>query len=591
MHANDQAQTSENKKPAGPAKSSASGGGIPHGLHSLQGSAGNAAVVQMLRRAGHPGAQAADQERHQHGAGCGHQGHEQAERPAAQSAVQRAAGPHMQRSAGHAVQRSAVHDVLRTGGSPLDSATRTDMESRLGADFSDVRVHNDSAAKASAAEVGARAYTSGNHVVIGDGGADKHTLAHELTHVIQQRQGPVAGTDNGSGLKVSDPSDRFEREAEANATRVMSSAARPAREASAESAGHAHEAPAAAAIQRMPKAKQSPEARANKEFARAVKAGFEAKGWKADGSPEVWSRMTLHKIGGMDAKQAAAYKSSTAAYKENEGNTIAPRSYRGEPDKQAMRWVATVVKNYLTDYGANPVEIQAAVHEGALYIAGNTAASNSMLAEHLEGLSGSAFLKKVLEEYPAETSHLNSGNAEGRLARHTDKTDKRIVGDDVDAAVADKYKNVIAALTKPVTVASDGEDGYHAERRIVSHLTGDGPDQVIPDSLAGTKRPCVSCYANLFIGTETRPGPLWISGAANIEMAGYSAKNAPLFVSRVDQAVGNTYATLQWECDADHEITIATSNGTPKVTTDYGSDSDSDTEGNLRRRTEAMELA
>ncbi|MGW2813730.1 eCIS core domain-containing protein [Streptomyces sp. NPDC001415] len=151
----------------------------------------------MLRAAGHPGAQ----ERHQHGAGCGHQ---QAEEPQ--------------------VQRSAVHDVLRSGGRPLDSATRTDMESRLGADFSDVRIHNDSAAKASAAEVGARAYTSGSHVVIGDGGADKHTLAHELTHVIQQRQGPVAGTDNGSGLKVSDPSDRFEKEAEANATRVMSSA-------------------------------------------------------------------------------------------------------------------------------------------------------------------------------------------------------------------------------------------------------------------------------------------------------------------------------------------------------------------------------
>ncbi|MFE3182994.1 DUF4157 domain-containing protein [Streptomyces violascens] len=148
----------------------------------------------MLREAGRDSVQ----ERHQHGAGCGH---EQPE-----------------------VQRSAVHDVLRSGGRPLDSATRTDMESRLGADFSDVRIHNDSAAKASAAEVGARAYTSGSHVVIGDGGADKHTLAHELTHVIQQRQGPVAGSDNGSGLKVSDPSDRFEREAEANATRVMSGA-------------------------------------------------------------------------------------------------------------------------------------------------------------------------------------------------------------------------------------------------------------------------------------------------------------------------------------------------------------------------------
>ncbi|MCD9875127.1 DUF4157 domain-containing protein [Streptomyces sp. NR30] len=122
---------------------------------------------------------------------------------------------------------TGVPEVLNSGGKPLPAPVRQDMESRFGEDFSDVRVHNDSAARDSAAEVGARAYTSGSHVVIGDGGNDQHTLAHELTHVIQQRQGPVAGTDNGSGLRISDPSDRFEREAEANAHRVMS--ASPAR--------------------------------------------------------------------------------------------------------------------------------------------------------------------------------------------------------------------------------------------------------------------------------------------------------------------------------------------------------------------------
>ncbi|WP_458337287.1 eCIS core domain-containing protein [Streptomyces sp. 372A] len=98
---------------------------------------------------------------------------------------------------------------------------RTKMEARFGADFSDVRIHDDSAAHTSAAEIGARAYTSGEHVAIGRGGADEHTLAHELTHVIQQRRGPVAGADSGTGLSLSDPSDRFEREAEAMATRVM----------------------------------------------------------------------------------------------------------------------------------------------------------------------------------------------------------------------------------------------------------------------------------------------------------------------------------------------------------------------------------
>lgn len=177
------------------------GGGLsPQTVLALQRTIGNAAVSRMI-----------EESWHQHGAGCGHE----------------------QRAEPAPVQRSAVHSVLRSSGSPLDDGTRADMESRLGADFSDVRVHNDSAARASAAEVGARAYTSGNHVVIGDGGGDRHTLAHELTHVIQQRQGPVSGTDNGSGLRVSDPSDRFEREAEANARRALSGAA-PAAQAAAQ---------------------------------------------------------------------------------------------------------------------------------------------------------------------------------------------------------------------------------------------------------------------------------------------------------------------------------------------------------------------
>jgi hypothetical protein len=111
------------------------------------------------------------------------------------------------------------------------------MEARLGADFSDVRIHDGSAASVSAAEIGARAYTVGNHVVIGDGGGDKNTLAHELTHVIQQRQGPVSGTDHGNGLSISDPGDRYEREAEANARRVM------ARQPAAQQAGEAGQKP------------------------------------------------------------------------------------------------------------------------------------------------------------------------------------------------------------------------------------------------------------------------------------------------------------------------------------------------------------
>ena len=132
----------------------------------------------------------------------------------------------LQRSIGNAgvssmleEERSPVHDVISSGGRPLEPEVRTDMESRMGHDFSDVRVHDDSAAAASASAVNAHAYTVGSNIVFQrdtyDPGSSegRTTLAHELTHVVQQRSGPVDGTSAPGGIKVSDPSDRFEQEA------------------------------------------------------------------------------------------------------------------------------------------------------------------------------------------------------------------------------------------------------------------------------------------------------------------------------------------------------------------------------------------
>ncbi|MBT2449235.1 DUF4157 domain-containing protein [Streptomyces sp. ISL-43] len=137
---------------------------------------------------------------------------------------------------GAALQRSAVHDVVGSGGQALDPEVRADMEGRLGHDFGDVRVHTDGAAHESAKGVNAHAYTVGSHVVFQRDAYDpgshqgRTTLAHELTHVVQQRSGPVDGTETSGGIKVSDPSDRFEREAVANADRVMAAPAPVQRE-------------------------------------------------------------------------------------------------------------------------------------------------------------------------------------------------------------------------------------------------------------------------------------------------------------------------------------------------------------------------
>lgn len=82
---------------------------------------------------------------------------------------------------------------LKGGGQPLDPATRTFFDSRFGNDFNRVRVHTDSQSSQLAKEVNARAFTYGRNLIFASGEYNpgtldgKHLLAHELTHVIQQK--------------------------------------------------------------------------------------------------------------------------------------------------------------------------------------------------------------------------------------------------------------------------------------------------------------------------------------------------------------------------------------------------------------------
>ncbi len=87
---------------------------------------------------------------------------------------------------------ASVDQTLSGSGAPLDKTVRTDMESRFGTDFSQVRIHQGNNAEKSARDVNANAYTLGNNIVFGAGQYNpqsqtgKRLLAHELTHVIQQ---------------------------------------------------------------------------------------------------------------------------------------------------------------------------------------------------------------------------------------------------------------------------------------------------------------------------------------------------------------------------------------------------------------------
>jgi len=86
--------------------------------------------------------------------------------------------------------------ALASPGQPLDRATRAALEPRFDASFGGVRVHVGPDAARSAATLGARAYTSGQHIVFGASAYQPGTtdgqrlIAHELAHTIQQSRGP-----------------------------------------------------------------------------------------------------------------------------------------------------------------------------------------------------------------------------------------------------------------------------------------------------------------------------------------------------------------------------------------------------------------
>jgi hypothetical protein len=87
---------------------------------------------------------------------------------------------------------SAVEQVLHSSGAPLTPAVRSEMETRIGHDFSAVRVHTDERAQRSAAELNAEAFTVGHDIAFAQGryapesSLGRRLLAHELTHVVQQ---------------------------------------------------------------------------------------------------------------------------------------------------------------------------------------------------------------------------------------------------------------------------------------------------------------------------------------------------------------------------------------------------------------------
>jgi hypothetical protein len=130
-----------------------------------------------------------------------------------QSSAQQQAPSAQQQSAQPAIQRKCTNEHERIansndpvaglsktenyisslhGGNALNENEKKFFEQRMGYDFSEVKIHTNTAASESAKNINAQAYTHGNNIVFASGQYQpathegKKLLAHELTHIVQQ---------------------------------------------------------------------------------------------------------------------------------------------------------------------------------------------------------------------------------------------------------------------------------------------------------------------------------------------------------------------------------------------------------------------
>ncbi len=121
----------------------------------------------------------------------------------------------------------------RGGGAALDSTTRSSMEGSFGTRFDDVRIHHDSESDTLNRSISAKAFTTGSDIFFSGNASpsDSQLLAHELTHVVQQR-----GMSPSGPMTVGAADDSHEQAADGMASAVTSGAAASAQRELEESA-------------------------------------------------------------------------------------------------------------------------------------------------------------------------------------------------------------------------------------------------------------------------------------------------------------------------------------------------------------------
>ncbi|MFC0842579.1 DUF4157 domain-containing protein [Streptomyces noboritoensis] len=507
---------------------------------ALGGQVGNRVVARLLK-----------EERHTHGAGCGHDGVED-------SAAK--------------TQSALIDEAIRSESSQIPDPLRGKAESFFGTDFSRGRLHDGPVAQRAIEAMGARALTIDNHVFLPPPGArDMALIGHEFSHLNKNLNGePETGTDNGAGLKVTNPNQPSERTADIEGndfaadvatpapvtaqrsvatdsgaepvrTELVQRAARPddamdvdhfgSDEDLDEAMTDAFDRQEAVDTAELDRLKKLGMGGRHREFLRLLRGHFSAPGgkWKIEKStPE----------GDFEAATKERGKAKAHSFEE-------------QPQVRRLRWISTVIKEYLTTVELPPVEVQAAIDaSGRLIVAANDKSANDHLAELAASGGATDALGHMLGNAARPQARAGAAMDErarvDRVNRHFDQAS------DMHSGAAPVPAALRTALAQGMVVAAAGTPGQHAELRILASNNGKTPPY-----LGGTKRPCATCFATLYPhgspkggdGKDlVRPGRFYSREDANRTVPGYkdsttvSPKDrAQQVFAWIDRSVAHTY--------------------------------------------------
>ncbi|HKV10213.1 MAG TPA: hypothetical protein VJ725_18875 [Thermoanaerobaculia bacterium] len=237
-------------------------------------------------------------------------------------------------------------------------------------------------------------------------------------------------------------------------------------------------------------------------------------------------------------------------------NVVGPKSYSGLRNKQALRWMSTLAFHALNKEEKDPREVQSALLDDQLYMATNTKKGNQAL-ENLNPKKDQTGLQVLQNLYES----VRDEKLSSREKRHFKKLHKRILNDKTSSKYKD-YEEIRKALGGSLAIASGGDEGLHAERRIGLKA---GKDKLPSKSVGGVKRPCTNCYLSLYSGEkDVHPGPYWPSKSSNLGFEKFD-KDPEGMAKELDEIPG-TYSTLVKRKGKNKNT----------VTFDYDTDSESD---------------